>query len=441
MSQFCQLVHLPNLVHRLNDCRHSDVSLGPVLVWVLKTIFQRQTLYRAEAPTFCTKRTIYNMLDDGRINWQRLSCQLAQRVIASLTKRLDARHSGALIVDDTLIPRLSAKQTELLANTFDHDKSRHLTGFRGLTIAWSNGQLVLPVTTAVLSSKKASNRVRAPASTLDWRTLSGQRRAQAMQEMPTVSLALIKQALANGIKAKYVLFDSWFTSSKLLLALKRLGLVGVGMLKRTKKSYFRYWSREYTIPDLYRHLRRSNRQTHTHYLYSCIVKAERSGVELPIKLVFVTKAHRGNDYLVLATTDTTLTPTKIIGLYTRRWQIENYFRAAKQYLRLATVRFQDYDGLCAHMAITMMAYDLLAWQQRHQPNDQTLGDIFHNLNTLLPVLDLTLAVTQLLDGLSDMVQAEPKISTRVTTLINNLFNQLTPQVGTIIGAELTDIGI
>lgn len=440
ISQFCRVVHLPNLVHRLNDRRRSDIALGPVLVWVLKTIFQRQTFYRAETPTFCTKRTIYNVLDDGRINWQRLSCQLAQRVIASLTKRLDARHSGALIVDDTLIPRLSAKQTELLTNAFDHDKNRLLTGFRGLTIAWSNSQLVLPVTTAVLSSKKASNRVGASAATLDRRTLAGQRRAQAMQELPTVSLALIKQALANGIKAKYVLFDSWFTSPKLLLALKRLDLVGIGMLKRTKKSYFRYWGRQYTIPDLYRHLRRSSRPTHPHYLYSCIVKAERSGVALPIKLVFVTKAHRGNDYLVLATTDTTLTPTKIIDLYTRRWQIENYFRAAKQYLRLAAVRFQDYDGLCAHMAITMMAYDLLAWQQRRQPNDKTLGEIFHNLNTLLPVLDLTLAVTQLLDGLSDMVQTEPKFSVRFTALINNFFDQLTPQVAAIIGAELTEIG-
>lgn len=156
----------------------------------------------------CTKRTVYNILNDGRINWQRLSCLLAQRVITGLAQWLDARKSGALIVDDTLISRLNAKQTELLANTFDHDRQRYLKGYRGLTLAWSNGQLVLPVTTAVLSSQKARNRVGTPAKTLDQRTLAGQRRAQAMRPMPAIALELIMQARANGLKAKYVLFDS-----------------------------------------------------------------------------------------------------------------------------------------------------------------------------------------------------------------------------------------
>ncbi|PAK68603.1 transposase, partial [Staphylococcus haemolyticus] len=80
-----------------------------------------------------------------------------------------------------------------------------------------------------------------------------------------------------------------------------------------------------------------------------------------------------DDYLVLATTQLGLQPQEIIQLYARRWQIENYFKVAKQYLRLDKSQVQNYDGLCGHLAIVMMTYDLLAWQERQNQDDRTIG--------------------------------------------------------------------
>ncbi|OXT09847.1 IS4 family transposase, partial [Streptococcus sp. KR] len=85
---------------------------------------------------------------------------------------------------------------------------------------------------------------------------------------------------------------------------------------------------------------------------------------------------RQDDYLVLATTQLGLQPQEIIQLYARRWQIENYFKVAKQYLRLDKSQVQNYDGLCGHLAIVMMTYDLLAWQERQNQDDRTIGDLF-----------------------------------------------------------------
>ena len=81
-----------------------------------------------------------------------------------------------------------------------------------------------------------------------------------MRPMPAVALELIKQARANGLKAKYVLFDSWFTSPKMFAALNDQKLIGIGMLKRTKKIYYRYRGRQYTVKTLYQYLRQSHRQ-------------------------------------------------------------------------------------------------------------------------------------------------------------------------------------
>uniref|UniRef100_UPI000A969C43 transposase n=1 Tax=Loigolactobacillus backii TaxID=375175 RepID=UPI000A969C43 len=85
---------------------------------------------------------------------------------------------------------------------------------------------------------------------------------------------------------------------------------------------------------------------------------------------------RQDDYPVLATTQLGLQPQEIIQLYARRWQIENYFKVAKQYLRLDKSQVQNYDGLCGHLAIVMMTYDLLAWQERQNQDDRTIGDLF-----------------------------------------------------------------
>ena len=437
ITQFCELIHLPALVRLLNYRRRSKVSLTAILIWLVKIIFQRRTLFRAPTPDMCTKRTIYNILNDGRINWQRLSCLLAQRVITGLAQLIDSRRSGAIIVDDTLISRLNAKQTELLANTFDHDQQQHLKGYRGLTLAWSNGQIILPVTTAVLSSQKSRNRVGKPAKTLDQRTLAGQRRAQAMRAMPAVVLELLQQVRANGIKARYVLFDSWFASPKMFAALKRQHLIGIGMLKRTKKTYYRYRGRQYTVRTLYQRLRQSSRHPRANYLYSCVVKADTA--KLPLRLVFVAKRHQANNYLVLATTQINLTPAAIIKLYSRRWQIENYFKAAKQYLRLDQTQIQDYDGLCAHMCLSMMTYDLLAWQQRRQPDDPTIGDIFYQLDTLLPIIDLATAIGQLLVALTNLKTAKSpsRIGKQIQRLIHQFLTGLSVQTAAMITVEIS----
>lgn len=52
-----------------------------------------------------------------------------------------------------------------------------------------------------------------------------------------------------------------------------------------------------------------------------------------MRLVFVAKRGKADQYLVLTTTKLSLNPTEIIQIYGRRWQIECYFKIAKQYLQ------------------------------------------------------------------------------------------------------------
>lgn len=396
ISAFIHLIGLGRLSKRINFKRHSTIPLTAVITWLFEAIFSRRSLYRAQPSRWFSSRTARNILNDGRINWQKLLCLVAIKMILILTPFIDQRRRLALIVDDTLIERAYSTKTELLAKIYDHDQHRYSTGYRNLTIGWSDGNTFLPVNCALMSTRKKTNLVGSKSSITDQRTIAGQRRSQAQRKMNEVVLELISQALRLGVTAKYVLFDSWYSSPQMFWHLKELGLESVAMLKRSSKVYYRYRGRNYSIKALYQRLLNSKRPAGQSYLYSSIVKANFQGQVFPVKIVFVAKKGVRNQYLVLASTNTNLTPQQIIQLYSRRWSIETYFKTAKQYLRLNKSQIQSYDGQVAQITVTAMTYILLAWQERLNKDDRTLGDLFYLMNDSLPEIKFIEALVYLL---------------------------------------------
>ena len=426
ISVFNQLIGLSKISRKLNYHRRSKLSLLSILSWLMVSIFQQRSLYRAEKTKQFTTRTVRNVLNDARINWQRLTCLLAGRIIDYLRriKTLDGRRKLAFVLDDTLIKRSFSKKTELLAKTYDHDRGKYLKGYRGLTLAITDGNTLLPGNYALMSSENQRNRIGSPARFTDLRTLAGQRRAQGQRKMNLVGIELLKQALDNQITADYVLFDTWFSSPKMFKTVIDLGMVGIGMIKNTVKVHYRYRNKLMSDKAIYQLLRRSQRRQHDKYQYSVIVEAHAGDYTFPLRLVFVTKRGHTNKFLVLASTNPGLTPDKIIQMYGRRWQIEGFFKVAKQYLRLDRSQIQSYDGFCAHFALVMMAYDILAWQQRESVDYHSMGDLFFELNRDLTDITLIEALTQLLVNLVSYVSGKIFIEKKINEFLNEFFDQL-----------------
>ena len=88
------------------------------------------------------------------------------------------------------------------------------------------------------------------AVSLDKRTIGYKRRRLSMTKGTEAVLELLKAAKTTGIPAKYVLFDSWFSSPKPLHAVKNLGYEVIGMIKKTPKMFFRYNGEELSLIDI-----------------------------------------------------------------------------------------------------------------------------------------------------------------------------------------------
>lgn len=396
ISSFLKLIGLGSLTKRVNYRRASSVSLTAIINWLFELRFSRLSMFRAQDNPAFSSRTARNVLNDSRINWQKLLCLVAIKIIQILKPFIDHRRRTTLIIDDTLISRPYSTKTELMARVYDHNQHQYLTGYRNLTLGWSDGNTFLPVNFALMSTSNQKNLVGRQAQITDQRTMGGKRRRQAQRKMNNVVIELIGQALKLGITAKTVLFDSWYSSPQMFWQLKQLDLDSVAMLKRSSKVYYRYRGRAYSIKALYQRLQASKRSVNQTYLYSSVVEANYLGHCFPVKVVFVAKKGQHAQYLVLASTNVNLPPQEIIKLYSRRWSIETYFKASKQYLGLDKSQIQNYDGQVAQITVTALTYILLAWQERQSTDIRTLGDLFYEMNEALPEIKFIEALVYLL---------------------------------------------
>jgi IS4 transposase len=67
------------------------------------------------------------------------------------------------------------------------------------------------------------------------------------------------------------------------------------------------------------------------------------------------------DWLVLVSTKTQLANEEIVRLYGRRWDIEVFFKIAKQHLKLVKeIQTRDFDTLVAHTSIVFMRSQFMA---------------------------------------------------------------------------------
>jgi len=317
------------------------------------------------------KDAAYHVLKCEKYNWRKLLLTLAVKLHGFFARLTGDDRQSVLIIDDSPYDRSRSKWVELLSRVKDHSTGRYLTGFRMLTICWSDGFSCLPVDFALLSSSNAGARVQDIKKRLDKRTCGYRRRIEAMEKTTAHLLAMVKRALSAGIKAKYILMDSWYAMPSTIGQLASQ-LDVICMLRKTPKIHYRYGNQRMDLMHIYRRLRK--RRGRAKIKASAIV-ALSDGT--PAKLVFV-RDNRKSDWLALLSTDTSLADDQIVQIYGKRWDIEVFFKMAKQHLKLAKeIHSRDYDALIGHTSIVFMRYMFLAYQHRTSVDHRTFGDLFY----------------------------------------------------------------
>ncbi|WP_372683673.1 transposase, partial [Desulfosarcina sp.] len=366
--------NIASSMHRCGIRKRRGLSVRSLIMTIFTLPFVGKNFFRGivvNDQLAFGKDAAYELLKGCTSNWRRLLLLLGTRLHGFFNRLTDDARDSVLIVDDSPYDRSRSKMVELLSRVWDHSSGRFLKGFRMLTVCWSDGGSCLPLDFALLSSVDANKRLCESYKSMDKRCCAWQRRKEATIKATDHLEAMVKRILAAGVDAKYLLMDSWFTMPATVTALKD-HIDVIGMVKKTTKIHYGYSGHQMDLMAIYRKLKK--RRGRAKIKASTIVTL-KDGPN--VKLVFV-QDRRKKDWLALMSTDLELASEEIIRIYGKRWDIEVFFKMAKQHLKLAKeIQCRDFDALIAHTSIVFMRYMFLAYQSRIETDHRTFGDLFY----------------------------------------------------------------
>ena len=221
-------------------------------------------------------------------------------------------------------------------------------------------------------------------------------------------MTLLNTALSAGLKADYVLFDSWFSNPAQVTAIHAKGMDVIAMIKKSSRIKYSYGGEQLNIKEIYS--RNKKRRGRSKYLLSVDVMVGKANPILA-KIVCVRNKANRKDWLAFICTATTLSEEEIIRIYGKRWQIEVFFKTCKSMLNLVgECHSLSYDALTAHVAIVFTRYMLLAMEQRQNEDQRTLGELFFFLVDEMADITFNRSLCILMEALMASLQGIFKLS-------------------------------
>ena len=378
ISTFFSTFGIGNLLHKCNAQKEKGVPVIDIFKYKLCNVFADRSMYmQQKTGSFkesFSKNTFYRFLNSPKTNWLRFTTLLSKKVADAVEPLTSEDRVNAFVVDDSLFERTSCKQTELGSRVFDHTSMKYCKGFRLMTLGWTDGNTFLPVNSCLLASSKEKNLI-GPVDQCDGRSLAAKRRKLAQTKGTEVMIELLKTAQNAGHHADYVLFDTWFSSPAQLIAVKKLGLDSIAMLKKSSHIYYEYEGKQLSIKKIFGICKK--RRGRSKYLLSVNVMVGKDE-KIPAKIVCVRNKKNKKDWIAFICTNPELSEEEIIRIYGKRWQIEVFFKTCKSYLQLISeCHSLSYDALTAHVAIVFTRYLMISMEQRRSKDDRTLGEIFY----------------------------------------------------------------
>lgn len=383
------------LFRKAGASKARGVKAVSVLRYLFSLAFTPYTMAKDQAVNerAVKKDTCHRLLSMPRIDWNKFLClvagEIARMVEPLRRKSCKGRpYEGMYILDDSSFYRDRSRKTELLAKCWDHALNRNFRGFRMLTLAWSDGSTTLPISFCNMSSENKRNRF-AEATESPSGSFGKKIKGFAQMKMNEAAVELVKEAKKNGPKASTLLCDRWFSSPKMIFAFKKEGLDVITMLKQDRTRYV-FEGKELTVKQIFRILverdrirRRRERKSgnlngRSWQFHVNATTFERDGEERKdVALTFVRNRNKKSEFLVILSTDASLSAEEVVELFSCRWTIEILFKTLKSHLRLQkSTQSVDYVQIHASTAIAMLQFQMLAYIRRIENDEASFGELF-----------------------------------------------------------------
>lgn len=343
------------------------ISISSIFGFLFSSIFAngsqfQQQKFSPDADGIPSYRGTNRFLSSGSIDWDRTTSETASAIIEGELEPVHRQEEAdgkrvwrCLVADDTPFRRDRSLQVENAVKCFDHARKSFYNGFRDLHLVYTDGFTTVPVSHCLMSSKDEG---------------SGERHHMQMND---ALFEMVTDAQEAGIRADYLLFDSWFGTPKDIRRGVKKGYDVVCMVKKSRTKFLLDDGRSLPVKAIFSFAKK--RRGRSRYLLSTVVMLPDS--DQKARLVFVRNRSNRKDWLVLLSTDLSLSEDDVMAVYANRWSIETFFKSYKQDLRAASrCRARKYCVINANCAIAMIQYMMLSLEKRFQTDSRTFGELF-----------------------------------------------------------------
>jgi SRSO17 transposase len=329
------------------------------------------------------KDVLYDTMNREDLNWRKCHELIAYKAVKSFRKGI----KKAFVVDDSVVQRFGKKMPGISSH-FDHTTGRHMMGQQVLTLGLSCEDGFVPLDNELFTSQTKVQALAKPFK--DGRSAVAKRHHVAVhQTKPEMVASMIRRALRAGIEGSYLLADAWFGSKAIIKFCRETSLTAILRMKKSKLKYRisdyikgEIIKRDMDVKALYQHCVRKQWKKIPGQRYQAkvvdvelnLALTDKEGAQwVNVRLLFVrgaeqeTKTQVGkHDWAVFLCTDTALTATEILELYSMRWAIEVYFKEAKQHLGLLKEQSNHYAAYIASIHLTAIRFCLLVMAKQSQ---------------------------------------------------------------------------
>lgn len=170
------------------------------------------------------KDTSYRLLNNPRVNWRKFLYSVVKRTLITLYARpeqsIGADTRSALVFDDTPIEK-TGHAIEGVSRIWNHVKNKSVLGYQLLVMGLYDGTAFMPVDFLLHREKGKNEKKKFGLKPKHCKQQYNKKRnsreagAKRKKELDITKInstsKMIERAYIHGIKAHYVLTDSWFT--------------------------------------------------------------------------------------------------------------------------------------------------------------------------------------------------------------------------------------
>lgn len=353
------------------------------------------------------------------MDWRRLLLSMAGRFLAILRKEKVERTDApkCYLLDDTLLEKTGC-HIEKISRVFDHAGGHCVLGFKLLLLALSDGTSTLPVDFS-LHREKGKNkdfgltgqeRKRQFRFTRQGSNPDYVRAKECDRSKIDVAIEMLQRAWRHGIRAEYLLADSWFACEKLIGAVRAIGkgavhYIGLGKMGRTRYEVRGRSHNANELVSLY-----AREESHQCRKYKCMYISLRARLGNQPVRIFLVRYGKNKNWNIMLCSDMEMSFVRAFELYQMRWNIEVLNKECKGYLALGQCQGRNFNGQIADCTLCFITYIVLALGKRFATYE-TMGEIFRaekeQLLTLTLWNRLLSCMEKLLTALAESLGAEP----------------------------------